>query len=145
VAGLVFGVSSFLKQKGEDSTLQKEAQIDNQNQKDGKIAQLREKIAEINKKLQAPNHPALRDKRNIWLSAKNFCAYSNIQWSSATSTGKVKNRSVRRSHEVFEKLGSMDNHACPDLDRSAQWAGRVNSRPASARLTSYTSCYPPDE
>jgi formylglycine-generating enzyme required for sulfatase activity len=66
VAGLVFGVSSFLKQKEEGRTLQKEAQIDNQNQKDGKIAQLREKIAEINKKLQASNHPALRDKRNIW-------------------------------------------------------------------------------
>jgi formylglycine-generating enzyme required for sulfatase activity len=66
IIGSVIGVSSFLKQKEEKNTLQKEAQIDNQNQKDGKIAQLREKIAEINKKLQASDKPALRDKRNTW-------------------------------------------------------------------------------
>jgi serine/threonine protein phosphatase PrpC len=66
MAGSVIGVTSYLKQKEENNTLQKEAQIDNQNQKDGKIAQLREKIAEINKKLQASEKPALKDKRNIW-------------------------------------------------------------------------------
>jgi serine/threonine protein phosphatase PrpC len=71
VAGSVFGVSSFLKQKEENNTLQKEAQIDNQNQKDGKIAQLREKIAEINKKLQASDKPAFRDKRNVWRQTLN--------------------------------------------------------------------------
>jgi PPM family protein phosphatase len=66
MAGSVIGVTSFLKQKEEKNTLQKEAQIDNENQKDGKIAQLREKIAEINKKLQASDKPTLRDKRNFW-------------------------------------------------------------------------------
>jgi serine/threonine protein phosphatase PrpC len=75
VAGSVFGVTSFLKQKEESNTLQKEAQIDKQNQKDGKIAQLREKIAEINKKLQAFDKPALREKRNVWRQNLNRLSF----------------------------------------------------------------------
>jgi serine/threonine protein phosphatase PrpC len=75
MAGSVIGVTSFLKQKEENNTLQKEAQIDNQNQKDGKIAQLREKIAEINKKLQAFDKPALREKRNVWRQNLNRLSF----------------------------------------------------------------------
>jgi serine/threonine protein phosphatase PrpC len=75
MAGSVIGVTSYLKQKEENNTLQKEEQIDKQNQKDGKIAQLREKIAEINKKLQAFDKPALKEKRNIWRETLNRLSF----------------------------------------------------------------------
>ncbi len=75
MAGSVIGVTNYLKQKEEKNTLQQEAIIENQNQKDGKIAQLREKIAEINKKLQASDKPGFRDKRNIWRQTLNKLSF----------------------------------------------------------------------
>jgi len=77
IAGSVVGVTSYyLKQKAEKNTAQKEAQLENQNQKEGKIAQLREKIAEINKKLlQTSDKPALKDKRNGWRESLNKLSF----------------------------------------------------------------------
>lgn len=75
IAGSAIGVTYYQKQKEEKSTLQREAQRENQNQKDGKIAQLREKIAEINKKLRAADKPALKDKRDVWLENLNKLSF----------------------------------------------------------------------
>jgi hypothetical protein len=80
IAGSVIGVTSYYKQREEKNalqeSLQKEAQIENQNQKEGKIAQLREKIAEINKKLlQTADKPALKDKRNGWRASLNKLSF----------------------------------------------------------------------
>jgi PPM family protein phosphatase len=70
-AGSVFGVNYYLKQKEEESALQRDALLESQ-QKEGKIAQLREKMSEINKKvLQSADRPALREKRNIWRESLN--------------------------------------------------------------------------
>jgi serine/threonine protein phosphatase PrpC len=70
VVGLVVGVTLYLKQKADARTAteqaEKKRQRENQDDKEGKIGRLREKIAEINKKLQATNKPALIKKRNIW-------------------------------------------------------------------------------
>jgi PPM family protein phosphatase len=75
MAGSVIGVTNYLKQKEESNTLQQEALIDYQNLKDGKIAQLREKIAEINKKLQASDKPGFKDKRNLWRQTLNKLSF----------------------------------------------------------------------
>jgi PPM family protein phosphatase len=70
VVGLVVGVTLYLKQKADARTATEQAerkrQRENQDDKEGKIGRLREKIAEINKKLQATNKPALVKKRPVW-------------------------------------------------------------------------------
>jgi PPM family protein phosphatase len=70
VVGLVVGVTLYLKQKADARTATEQAerkrQRENQDDKEGKIGRLREKIAEINKKLQATNKPALVKKRPLW-------------------------------------------------------------------------------
>ncbi|MBO0720705.1 MAG: protein phosphatase 2C domain-containing protein [Blastocatellia bacterium] len=75
IAGSAIGVTYYQKQREEKSTLQQETQRENQNQKDGKIAQLREKIAEINKKLRAADKPAVKDKRDVWLENLNKLSF----------------------------------------------------------------------
>lgn len=75
IGGLVVGVTSYLKQQAQARAEQQEAQmkqqIESQSLKDGQIGQLREKIAEINKRLQASNKPALREKRTVWSESLN--------------------------------------------------------------------------
>ena len=45
--------------------------IENQNLKDSQIGRLREKIAEINKRLQVADKPTLKEKRNLWSESLN--------------------------------------------------------------------------
>jgi protein phosphatase len=70
VAGLVIGVTSYLKRQEQVRTAQEQAllklQIENQNQKEGQIGRLREKIAEINKRLQMADKPMLKERRDLW-------------------------------------------------------------------------------
>ncbi|MBK7600536.1 MAG: serine/threonine-protein phosphatase [Acidobacteria bacterium] len=62
---LIVVLSLYLKKQSEQRTVQ-EQEVEKQNQKDGKISRLREKIVEINKRLQAIEKPSLRDKRESW-------------------------------------------------------------------------------
>jgi PPM family protein phosphatase len=74
IAGLVFGFLYFRQQsqeRTEKEQVQRKIQRENQNQKEGKIGRLREKIAEINKKLQTADKPALKEKREIWHESLN--------------------------------------------------------------------------
>ncbi|HKX26270.1 MAG TPA: protein phosphatase 2C domain-containing protein [Blastocatellia bacterium] len=73
VVGVVVGVTSYLsyiKGQEQERSAREEAQQklerENQSLKDGKIGQLREKIAEISKKLEASDKPAVVDKREQW-------------------------------------------------------------------------------
>jgi protein phosphatase len=68
--GLGIGLTTYFRQQ-EQARLQQEQEQqkrlqENQNQKDGQIGRLREKIAEISKRLQAADKPTLREKRAIW-------------------------------------------------------------------------------
>ena|GEM_PF-169090 len=70
VAGLVIGITSYMRRQAAERTAQEQAvkniQIENQNQKEGQIGRLREKIADINKKLQATEKPAIKERRDTW-------------------------------------------------------------------------------
>lgn len=63
----------YFRQQAEARNAEAEMQLqrDYQNQKDGQIGQLREKIAEITKKLQAIDKPSLKDKSVIWQESLN--------------------------------------------------------------------------
>jgi serine/threonine protein phosphatase PrpC len=68
LVGLVVGVTAtYFKQQAQARAAQQQAQIkiENQNQKDGRIGSLRDKIAELNKRLQASDKPSSVKKRDI--------------------------------------------------------------------------------
>ncbi len=70
LGGLAVGVTSYFKQQAQERDAKQQAQrkqeIDNQNLKDGQISQLRIRIAEISKRLQASDKPEVIEKRNDW-------------------------------------------------------------------------------
>jgi PPM family protein phosphatase len=67
IGGLAVGVTTHFKQQAQARVDQQQAQmkIENQNQKDGRIGSLRDKIAELNKRLQASEKPSIKKKRDI--------------------------------------------------------------------------------
>jgi Tfp pilus assembly protein PilN len=79
IAGLVIGATSYFKRQAQERTAQEQAQIkiqiENQNQKDGQIGRLRDKIAEINRRLQAADKPSLKEKRDIWYESLKQLSY----------------------------------------------------------------------
>lgn len=73
LGGLVIGATSYYRQQAHARDAQQQAQmkIENQNLKDSQIGRLREKIAEINKRLQVADKPTLKEKRNLWSESLN--------------------------------------------------------------------------
>ena len=73
--GLVIGATSYYRQQAHARDAQQQAQmkmkIENQNLKDSQIGRLREKIAEISKRLQVADKPTLKEKRNVWSESLN--------------------------------------------------------------------------
>jgi PPM family protein phosphatase len=67
IGGLAVGVTTHFKQQAQARVAQQQAQlkIENQNQKDGRIGSLRDKIAELNKRLQASDKPSIKKKHSI--------------------------------------------------------------------------------
>src|SRR5262245_40263220 len=67
IAGLAVSVTAYFKLQAQARADQQQAQIkiENQNQKDGRIGSLRDKIAELNKRLQASDKPSSEKKRDI--------------------------------------------------------------------------------
>jgi PPM family protein phosphatase len=73
IVGLAFGVTTYLKQQARaaQQQAQMKQQIENQNLKEGRIGSLRDRIAELNKRLQASDKPSLKKKRDIWSESLN--------------------------------------------------------------------------
>ncbi len=73
--GLVVGATSYYRQQAQARDAQQQAQektkIENQNLKESQIGRLREKIAEINKRLQVADKPVLKEKRAVWSESLN--------------------------------------------------------------------------
>ena len=67
IGGLAIGVNVYLKQQAQAQATRQQAQIKNeiQSQKEGQIGSLREKIAELSKRLEASNKPSVEKKRDI--------------------------------------------------------------------------------
>jgi len=67
IGGLAIGVTAYVKQQARaaEQQAQKKQKIENQNQKDGRIGSLRDKIHELNKRLQASDKPSFEKKRDI--------------------------------------------------------------------------------
>lgn len=89
VGGIVIGATSYFKQKAEARSAEEQAQlklqIEFQKQKDGQIGRLREKIAEINRRLQTTDKGAIKERRDLWNErlAKLSLKLDEIgQWSS---------------------------------------------------------------
>lgn len=68
IAGLVIGATSYLQKQERDAQQQAQLQLqlENQKEKEGRIGRLREQLAEINRKLQAADKPAFKDRREAW-------------------------------------------------------------------------------
>lgn len=68
IAGLVIGATSYLQkqERAAQHQAQLQIQLENQKEKEGRIGRLREQIAEINRKLQAADKPAFKDRREVW-------------------------------------------------------------------------------
>ena len=75
VAGLVVSATSYFRQQRQERDAQQQAQLklqaEHQKEKEGRIGRLRDKIAEINKKLQANDKPSLKEKREAWNQSLN--------------------------------------------------------------------------
>jgi PPM family protein phosphatase len=67
IGGLAVGVTTHFKQQARAAQQQEQMKqkIEIQNQKEGRIGSLRDKIAELNKRLQASDKPSLAKKRDI--------------------------------------------------------------------------------
>lgn len=67
IGGLAVGVTTHFRQQAQARVALQQAQmkIENQNQKDGRIGSLRDKIAELNKRLQASEKPSIKKKLDI--------------------------------------------------------------------------------
>lgn len=67
IGGLAIGATTYFKQQArERDARQQEQKKLKLEEKEGKIGLLREKMADINKKLQDLDKPALKDKRKLW-------------------------------------------------------------------------------
>ncbi|MGH9939760.1 MAG: protein phosphatase 2C domain-containing protein [Blastocatellia bacterium] len=73
IGGLLIGATTWFKQQAQERSEQEQAQaqLENQNQKEGRIGSLRDRIAEISKRLQASDKPAVKVKRDIWSESLN--------------------------------------------------------------------------
>jgi len=75
IGGLVVGATTYLKQRAEArdafEKAQIKSQIEKQNQKDGLIGNLRDRIAEISKRVQAVNKQSLKGKQDAWIESLN--------------------------------------------------------------------------
>jgi chromosome segregation ATPase len=75
IGGLVIGATTYLKQQAQARDAQHQAQIkskiEKQNQKEGLIGNLRDRIAEISKRVQAVNKQSLKGKREAWSESLN--------------------------------------------------------------------------
>jgi protein phosphatase len=104
VFGLVVGATSYLKQQAQARTAhqqaQMKAQIEIQNQKDGKIELLRGKIAEITKRLQATGNPAIQDKLELW------------------------NESLNKLNQRLDELGRMSSEQLPQISKACDEIGQ---------------------
>ncbi|QQS48686.1 MAG: protein phosphatase 2C domain-containing protein [Acidobacteriota bacterium] len=72
---IVLGATSYFKRQAQERDALAEAEMKRQqdylNQKDSQIVQLREKIAEITRKLKAIDRPALKEKSLLWQESLN--------------------------------------------------------------------------
>lgn len=68
LAGLVVGAVTYLQRQERDARQQAQLQIqlENQKEKEGRIGRLRDQIAQINRKLQAADQPAFKERREAW-------------------------------------------------------------------------------
>jgi PPM family protein phosphatase len=75
IGGLAIGATTYLKQRAEARNAYEKEQIkskiEKQNQKEGLIGNLRDRIAEINKRVQAVNKQSLKGKREAWSESLN--------------------------------------------------------------------------
>jgi protein phosphatase len=75
IGGLVIGATTYLKQRAEARNAYEKEQIkskiEKQNQKEGLIGNLRDRIAEISKRVQAVNKQSLKGKREAWSESLN--------------------------------------------------------------------------
>ena len=71
--GLAVGVTAHFRQQAQARADLQQAQIkiENQNQKDGRIGSLRDKIAELSKRLQASEKPSTKKKLNDMVDSLN--------------------------------------------------------------------------
>jgi len=71
--GLIGAATTYFKQQAQARSAQEQAQLklENQNLKEGRIGSLRDRIAEISKRLQASDKPAVKGKRNTWSESLN--------------------------------------------------------------------------
>ncbi|MGH9849099.1 MAG: PP2C family protein-serine/threonine phosphatase [Blastocatellia bacterium] len=70
--GLVIGATSYYRQQAQARDAQQtKSKIESQKEKEGQIGRLREKIAEISKRLQVADKPTLKEKRNVWSESLN--------------------------------------------------------------------------
>jgi protein phosphatase len=72
LGGLAIGATTYFKQQAQARDARQQEQVkqklENQNQKEGRIGSLRDRIAEINKRLQmqTSTKPSLKEKRDLW-------------------------------------------------------------------------------
>jgi PPM family protein phosphatase len=73
LGGLAVGVTAHFRQQAQARADLQQAQIkiENQNQKDGRIGSLRDKIAELSKRLQASEKPSTKKKLNDMVDSLN--------------------------------------------------------------------------
>jgi serine/threonine protein phosphatase PrpC len=71
IGGLAVGVTAHFKQQAQAALQQAQIKIENQNQKDGRIGSLRDKIAELNKRLQASEKPSTKKRLNDIVDSLN--------------------------------------------------------------------------
>jgi serine/threonine protein phosphatase PrpC len=71
IGGLAVGVTAHFKQQAQAALQQAQIKLENQNQKDGRIGSLRDKIAELNKRLQASEKPSTKKRLNDIVDSLN--------------------------------------------------------------------------
>lgn len=110
IGGLAIGATTYFKQRARERDARQQAQlklqIENQNQKEGRIGSLRDRIAEINRRLQASDKAALKGKRDLWSESLNRLS-QRLDSVSAMSSENLQEIS-RACDEIGKELNKIE-------------------------------------
>ncbi|MFN0085438.1 MAG: protein phosphatase 2C domain-containing protein [Blastocatellia bacterium] len=129
IGGIVIGATSYFRQKAEARSAEEQAQlkmrIEFQKQKDGQIGRLREKIAEINRRLQTTDKGAIRERRELWnerltklsLKLDEIGQWSSEQFQEISQICDEINKELKKIEDDVNSLQGLLPSATSDRNR----------------------------
>src|SRR5215510_1041412 len=103
IGGLVIGATNYIRREAQARDAQQQAQkkskIEKDNQKEGMIGNLRDRIAEISKRVQVLNKQSLKGKRDEWSESLNKLSQR------LDDIGKISSEQSQEINQACDEIG----------------------------------------